>query len=249
MLIISLIQSSVHGCGCVPTLLFDLRPYCGGGSEDNDDLLHKVPSLLCSTQCPPTLQQATINTCLHWRLLDTHGWVSVSLLWGHCSFLLGPDVYKVLFLPSKCLFPQSCASSCGSRVRLMATSSKRAYAIPRSAAPRAAAPEAGHCWSVPSQETPKHSSGQSLWGLCVLVWTRFVWVLWAYLVGKGIDSKCNFTPLPSCWGFSFALACGVSFFGGIQHSLVNGRSAVTCSFGILTGECVSFYSAILKVTP
>ena len=37
---------------------------------------------------PPTLQQATTNPCLCWRLLDTPGQVWVSLLWGHCSFLL-----------------------------------------------------------------------------------------------------------------------------------------------------------------
>ena len=197
---------------------------------------------------PPTLQQATADSRLcrrFWTLMGMSGSVScgVTALFSwvlvHTRFCLCPPR----------VFSQSCVSSGGSMAGLMATSSKRAYAIPRSAAPRAAAPEAGHCWSVPSQETPKHSSGQSLWGLCVLVWTRFVWALWAYLVGKGIDSKCNFTPLPSCWGFSFALACGVSFFGGIQHSLVNGRSAVTCSFGILAGECLSFYSAILKVTP
>ena len=30
------------------------------------------------------------------RLLDTHGQVWVSLLWGHCSFLLSPDVHKVV---------------------------------------------------------------------------------------------------------------------------------------------------------
>ena len=66
------------------------------------------------------------------RLLDTHGQVWVSLLWGHCSFLLGPSVHKVLFVPSKSLFPQSCVSSGGPMVGLMATSSKRAYAIPRS---------------------------------------------------------------------------------------------------------------------
>ena len=41
---------------------------------------------------------------------------------------------------------------------LMATSSKRAYATPRSAAPRASAPTAVHCWLAPPQETPKHSS-------------------------------------------------------------------------------------------
>ena len=39
----------------------------------------------------------------------------------------------------------------------MATSSKRTYAIPRSAAPRAPAPEAGHCWPVPSQVSSVHS--------------------------------------------------------------------------------------------
>ena len=36
---------------------------------------------------------------------------SVSLLWGHCPFLLGPGVHKALFVPSKSLFPQSCVSS------------------------------------------------------------------------------------------------------------------------------------------
>ena len=61
-------------------------------------------------------------------------------LWVHCSFLLGPDVPKVLFVPSKSLFPQSCVSSGSSVVELMATSSKRVYATPRSAAPRAPAP-------------------------------------------------------------------------------------------------------------
>ena len=44
-------------------------------------------------------------------------------------------------------------------VGLMATSSKRAYAIPRSVAPRAPAPAAVHWWPVPPQETLRHSSG------------------------------------------------------------------------------------------
>ena len=68
-----------------------------------------VYSLLYSV--PLTLQQATVTPCLHWRLLDTHRQVLLSLLWGHCSFLLGPAAHKVLFVPSKCLFPQSCGSS------------------------------------------------------------------------------------------------------------------------------------------
>ena len=65
-------------------------------------LLHSVPL---------TLQQATTNPGLQQRLLDTHGQAWVSLLWGHCSFLLGPGAHKVLFMPSKSLFPQSCVSS------------------------------------------------------------------------------------------------------------------------------------------
>ena len=54
---------------------------------------------------PPTLEQVTADSCLHPRLVDTHGQVWVSLLWGHSSFLLGPGAHKVLFVPSKCLFP------------------------------------------------------------------------------------------------------------------------------------------------
>ena len=99
-------------------------------------LLHSVP---------PTLQQATADPRLCWRLLDTHGQVWVSLLWGLCSFVLGPGAHKVLFVLSKSLFPQSCVSSGSSMAGLLATSSKRAYATPRSAAPRAPTPAADHC--------------------------------------------------------------------------------------------------------
>ena len=94
---------------------------------------------------PPALQQATADPRLHQRLLDTHRQVWISLLWGHCSFLLGPGTHKVLFVPSTSLFPQSCVSSGASMVGLMAASSRRVYAIPRSTAPRAPAPAAVHC--------------------------------------------------------------------------------------------------------
>ena len=93
----------------------------------------------------PTLQQATADIQLHQRLLNTHRQVWVSLSWGHCSFLWGPGAHKILFVPSKSLFPQSCVSSGGSMVGLMVTFTKRAYAIPRSAAPRASAHVADHC--------------------------------------------------------------------------------------------------------
>ena len=48
---------------------------------------------------------------LHQRLLDTRRQVWLSLLWGHCSFLLAADVHKALFVPSKSLFPWSCVSA------------------------------------------------------------------------------------------------------------------------------------------
>ena len=54
---------------------------------------------------PPALQQATADPRCHQELLDTHGQVWVSLLWGHCSFLLGPGAHKVPFVPSQSLFP------------------------------------------------------------------------------------------------------------------------------------------------
>ena len=47
----SLIQFSVEWQGCVPSLLFDLRPNYGGGNEDNGDLLQNVPCRHCCTQC------------------------------------------------------------------------------------------------------------------------------------------------------------------------------------------------------
>ena len=52
-----------------------------------------------------TLQQAPADPPLCQRLPGTPGQVWVSLLWGPCSFLLGPGAHKVLFVPSKCLFP------------------------------------------------------------------------------------------------------------------------------------------------
>ena len=142
--------------------------------------MHTVPYSL-----PLTLNQATADPCLHWRLLNTHGQVWVSLLWGHCSFLLSPGAHKVLFVPFKSLFSQCCVSSGGSIVGLMVTSSKRAYAIPRSAAPTA--PVAGHCWPVPPQEIFIHSKAglaQALWSL--LVHTRFCLSSLSISVGYGV---------------------------------------------------------------
>ena len=51
---------------------------------------------------------------------------------------------------------------------------------------------------------------QSLWGLWILVCTRFVWALWASLVVWGLILDVILPLLPSCWGFSFAVGRGLS---------------------------------------
>ena len=68
-----------------------------------------------------------------------------------------------------------------------------------------------------------------------------LWWVWG-LILKEISPL-----LASCWGFSFALGCGLSFFGGIQHSPTDGCSEVSCNFGVLSGEDehMSFYSVFL----
>ena len=98
------------GLGCVPSLLFDLRPNYGRGNGENGDHLQKVLYRHCCTQCPgPCSRPPPAHASA--RVLDTHRQVGVSHLWGHCSFLLGPGVNKVLFVPSNLLFLQSCVSS------------------------------------------------------------------------------------------------------------------------------------------
>ena len=161
-------------------------------------LLHSVP---------PTLQQATADPCLHWRLLDTHGQVWVSLLWGHCSFLLGPGEHRVLCVPSQSLFPQSCVSSGSSVVGSMATSSKRAYVIPRSAASRAPAPAAAHCCLH-----QRHS--HTLLSLCgslgpgaqvLFEPSECLWQVWGLILNM-------LSPLlPSCWASPLPLDMGYLF--------------------------------------
>ena len=58
----SLIRFSIDGWGCVPSLLFGLRPNYGRGNNSNDDLLQKDLRSHCCIQCPWLLS----------RLLLTH---------------------------------------------------------------------------------------------------------------------------------------------------------------------------------
>ena len=97
------------------------------------------------------------------------------------------------------------------------------------------------------------------------VWLSLLWGHRSFLLSSGVH-KVLLEPSQGLWQvcglilnmilplllscFSFSLGCVVSFLGGIQHSPMNGCSAVSCNFGVLTGEDehTSFYSAISCVT-
>ena len=79
MLSKSLIQFSVDGQGCVPSLLFDLRPNYGRGNEDNGDLLQKVLCTHFSIQCPwPCSRPLLAHTSAgdFWTFTDKSGSVN-----------------------------------------------------------------------------------------------------------------------------------------------------------------------------
>ena len=139
-----------------PPLLFDLRPNYGGGSEDNGYLLQNVLCMHFCTQWPQPCSKhlpTHASTRDSWRLIEKEILVSRSLIEKSVSIsyqVTAPFSWVLVhtgfcLCPPKSLFPQSCVISGGSMMGLMVTSSKRAYAIPRCAAPRAPAPAAGHC--------------------------------------------------------------------------------------------------------
>ena len=85
----------------------------------------------------------------------------------------------------------------------------------------------------------RHSNTQrQVWlTLCGVSWyaqvlfepSEHFWQVWGLILNM-------ISPiLLTCWGFSFALGCGVHFFGGIPHSPVDSCSAASFNFGVLTG--------------
>ena len=129
--------------GTVPSL-FDLKPNYGGGNEDN------VTSFKRPHACTASLSGPNPEAGHHQPtpLPETLGHSQASLgqsLVG--SLLLSPWFWcterSVCALQES--ISQSCVSSGSSMVGLMVTSSKRAYAIPKSAAPRAPVLVAAYC--------------------------------------------------------------------------------------------------------
>ena len=98
--------------------------------------------------------------------------VWVSLLWGRCSFLMGPGAQGSVCALQESV-SQSCVSSGGPMVGLMATSSKRAYAICKCPVPRALSLQHSTADSYLHRRHSNTVLSQSLWGPWVLVHTRF----------------------------------------------------------------------------
>ena len=69
--------------------------------------------------------------------------------------------------------------------------------------------------------------------------SEHLWQVWILILNA-------ISPLmPSCWGFSSAFGCVVSFFSEIQHFPVDSCSAVSCNFGVLAGEDVKYIHLLL----
>ena len=106
----SLVQFSVNGQWCVPSL-FDLKPkYVGGnGNIDNGNLFQKLPCMHCHTQCPRPCSRPPLthtSTRDFWTFMDKSGSVSCeatspfSWVLGNTSFCLCPPrvYFPVLFM-------------------------------------------------------------------------------------------------------------------------------------------------------
>ena len=52
-----------------------------------------------------TPQQVIVDPCLCWTVWDAPRQVWLTLLWGYCSFLLGPGVHKFLLYPPRVWSP------------------------------------------------------------------------------------------------------------------------------------------------
>ena len=164
-------------------------------------LLHSVP---------PTLKQATTDPRLHWKLWDTHRQVRDSLLWGHCSLLLGPGAHKVLLFPPRVYFPVLCKvcqlyggvngdllqeGLCHSHVCCtLSPSSCGSPLLPRTSTGDT---RTQFCFSLCG--VPGSWCAQALFEP-----SEHLWQEW------GLILNVNLPLLPSCWGFSFTLRCEVS---------------------------------------
>ena len=213
----SLIQLSAYEQGCAPPCL-------------------PLPPISCLAQDNPVLVSADsmvglleaskrtyANPCLCRRPSNTHRQVWLSLLLGHCSFPLGSGAHNILFLPSNSLcFAQACGSS----------------------VIKSCCPPKSISLGIPSPFAQSLSLGwEAWWGprAFARVWELLLWYYCSPVCGSptcwewDLILSVIFAPLLlSSYSFSFVLGHGIPFFAGFQCPPVNGYSAASCAFGVLT---------------
>ena len=229
MLSKSLIQFSVDGWGCVPSLFFT---WCQNMVEVMKIMAtsfkrsHAGTAALCALNpsadhCWPTLAPETPG----------HSWVSLGQSLGcHCSFILSPSVPKVLFMPSQSLFPQSCVSCGGSVVGYWWPPSRGLMLYPDLLYPEPLPLQQATADLYLHWRHPNIVLAQSLWDPWILVYTSFVWALWMSLAGMGFDAKCDFTPPTILLGL---LLCPWTWV--ISSQMLQRPNILHSSFSILLG--------------
>ena len=160
----------------------------------------------CLQHCrrPPLTHASTRDS---WTLTGKSGSVSCG---GHCSFLLGPGVHKILFVPSKNLFPQSCVSSGGSmwvngyllqeslcHTQVCCTQSPCPFSSPLLTCTSSGDTQTQFCISLCGVSGSWCAQGMFEPSECL-------WWVWDLILNMILPL------LPSFWGFSLALGCGIS---------------------------------------
>ena len=158
----------------------------------------------------PTLQQATTNPHLHQGLLDTHGQVWVSLLWGHCSLFLGPGAQGSVCSLQECFLSPVMFWRLYGKVN--GDLLQEALCHTQVCCTQSPCPCSSPLLTCTSTGDTQTQFYLSLWGGVSGSWcaqgmfepSEHLWKVW------GLSLNVILLLLPSCWGFSFALGRGVS---------------------------------------
>ena len=183
---------------------------CGGGNEDNGDLLHKVPCMHCYTQCPqpcsrPPLTQASGRDS--WRHKGKSGSVSC-VVTAPCSWVLVHT--RFCFCPPRICFPVLCKfwrlygvvngdllqeGLCHTHV--CCTQSPCPHSSPLLTCTSTGDTQTQFCLSLCGVSGSWCTQG-------LFEPSKCFWQVW------GLILKVISPLLPWFWGFSFAFGCGIS---------------------------------------
>ena len=132
-------------------------------------------------------------------------------MWGHCSFLLDPDALKVLFSPSKSLFPQTLCKFWQLYDGVNGDLLQEGLCHTQVYCTQSCCPCSRPLLNQTSTGDTQTQFSLSLCGVSGSWCTQgmfepseCLWRVWGLIVNV-------ISPLlPSCWGFFFAFGCGIS---------------------------------------